>query len=79
MNSISPGYITPDEFKHACGLLERHASLPTEQIADLAASMDINKDGKIDFNEFLECFRIVETGFSKQEEDDESDEDEDDD
>ncbi|KAF2364865.1 EF-hand domain [Trinorchestia longiramus] len=70
------GYITLDEFRDACGLLERHASLPNEQIADLAASMDINKDGRIDFNEFLECFRIVESGFDQPDED-ESEEDDD--
>ncbi|XP_064609574.1 serine/threonine-protein phosphatase with EF-hands 2-like [Liolophura sinensis] len=56
------GYITMDEFSDACSILSQHIGLPIkkEEVADLARSIDINKDGKIDFNEFLEAFRLVD-------------------
>lgn len=68
-----------DEFSETCELLSRHIDvpIPKEDIADLARSIDINKDGYIDFNEFLECFRIVESGrltIDEEDEDDERDE-----
>lgn len=51
-----------DEFSDACSILSQHIGLPIkkEEVADLARSIDINKDGKIDFNEFLEAFRLVD-------------------
>lgn len=52
-----------DEFTEACDLISKHmdTTIPRDEMVDLAKSIDINKDGKIDFNEFLECFRIVDT------------------
>ena len=51
-----------DEFRDACALLSTHTgvSIPQDSIVDLARCIDINKDGFIDFNEFLEAFRMVD-------------------
>jgi len=57
------GYISMEEFSEACDLLGQHLSspIPRQQIIEMAKSMDMNKDGYIDLNEFLETFRIVST------------------
>lgn len=51
-----------DEFAEACELLQKH--LPEhntkEQLMDMCKLMDINKDGLVDLNEFLETFRLCE-------------------
>lgn len=51
-----------EEFGEACDLLERH--LPgtdtREQLLEMCKMMDINKDGSVDLNEFLEAFRLCE-------------------
>lgn len=51
-----------DEFEDACELLSSHigTTLSKESIRDMARCIDINKDGIIDFNEFLEAFRLVD-------------------
>lgn len=56
------GFISMEEFEEACNILTRHTSmqLQPQHIADIAKSLDLNGDGKIDFNEFLEAFRIVD-------------------
>ena len=70
-----------EEFSETCELLSRHIDVPIPkmEITDLARSIDINKDGYIDFNEFLECFRIVESSKRNPEEDYDGDDDNDDD
>ena len=52
------------EFQEACGILVKHAGIDmdTAHIRDVAHSLDLNKDGQIDFNEFLEAFRLVDIG-----------------
>jgi len=59
----SSGYISMEEFSDACDLLSTHLTspIPHQQMAEMAKCMDMNKDGKIDLNEFLETFRIVST------------------
>lgn len=56
------GFISLDEFAEACELLRKH--LPEhdtkEQLMDMCKLMDINKDGLVDLNEFLETFRLCE-------------------
>lgn len=51
-----------DEFGEACDLLKKH--LPEhdtkEELIKMCKIMDINKDGLVDLNEFLEAFRLCE-------------------
>lgn len=59
---FSIGFISLDEFAEACELLQKH--LPEhntkEQLMEICKLMDINKDGLVDLNEFLETFRLCE-------------------
>ena len=50
-----------EEFEESCRLLNEHtnSNIPVDSIEDLAKSIDMDKDGHIDFNEFLEAFRLV--------------------
>ena len=51
-----------EEFEEACRVLNGFNDeniIPAASISDLAKALDINKDGNIDFNEFLEAFRLV--------------------
>lgn len=61
-NRSVTGFISLDEFAEACELLKKH--LPEhdtkEQLLDICKLMDINKDGLVDLNEFLETFRLCE-------------------
>ncbi|OPL21689.1 serine 2 threonine-protein phosphatase with ef-hands, partial [Mytilus galloprovincialis] len=56
------GQISMEEFEETIKMLIKHQGLkvPERDILDIAHSIDINKDGSIDFNEFLEAFRIVD-------------------
>ena len=52
-----------EEFEDALNILIRQLeiNIQLQEIRDIAVSLDLNKDGQIDFNEFLEAFRIVDT------------------
>lgn len=61
------GYINREEFHEACDLIKEY--LPTsnsmEQLDDICQLMDLNKDGLVDLNEFLESFRMVDKDRTK--------------
>lgn len=56
------GYISLEEFSEACNLIKEHMPNPItqEQLVDICKLMDMNKDGLVDLNEFLETFRMVD-------------------
>ena len=51
-----------EEFEDALNIMTKQLeiNIPIQEIRDIATSLDLNKDGQIDFNEFLEAFRIVD-------------------
>ncbi|XP_074679508.1 serine/threonine-protein phosphatase with EF-hands 2 isoform X3 [Strix aluco] len=55
------GLISFEEFRQTWKLFSTHMNieLTDDGIDDLVRSIDFNKDGNIDFNEFLEAFRLV--------------------
>ncbi|XP_034077168.1 serine/threonine-protein phosphatase with EF-hands 1 [Gymnodraco acuticeps] len=55
------GLISIEEFRHIWHLFSAHLGVDIDDraIDDLARSIDFNKDGSIDFTEFLEAFRVV--------------------
>lgn len=62
LDKDNSGYISLDEFDEACNLLRQHFPFEThEQLMDMCRMMDINKDGLVDLNEFLEAFRLCES------------------
>uniref|UniRef100_A0A8C8RST7 Serine/threonine-protein phosphatase with EF-hands n=1 Tax=Pelusios castaneus TaxID=367368 RepID=A0A8C8RST7_9SAUR len=62
IDSDHSGLISFEEFHHTWRLFSSHMNieLTDDGISDLARSIDFNKDGNIDFNEFLEAFRLIE-------------------
>lgn len=56
------GLISFEEFHQTWKLLSSHLKMDItdKAIADLAQSIDFNKDGSIDINEFMEAFRLVD-------------------
>ncbi|XP_056146741.1 serine/threonine-protein phosphatase with EF-hands 2-like [Lampris incognitus] len=56
------GLISFEEFRQTWKLLSSHLKVEVtdEAMADLAQSIDFNKDGNIDINEFMEAFRLVD-------------------
>lgn len=56
------GLISFEEFHQTWKLLSSHlkTEISDKAIADLAQSIDFNKDGNIDINEFMEAFRLVD-------------------
>ncbi|MBN3285913.1 PPE2 phosphatase, partial [Polyodon spathula] len=62
------GLISMEEFRQTWRLFSSHLHTHVDDAAidDLARSIDFNKDGSIDFNEFLEAFRVVHKLDSKE-------------
>ncbi|XP_044000002.1 serine/threonine-protein phosphatase with EF-hands 2-like isoform X2 [Gambusia affinis] len=56
------GLISFEEFRQTWKLLSSHLKMEISDkaVTDLAQSMDFNKDGSIDINEFMEAFRLVD-------------------
>ena len=53
--------VSLQEFQECCHILCQHTKCMSEQdIQDVGRTLDINQDGFIDFNEFLEAFRLSE-------------------
>ncbi|XP_032448858.1 serine/threonine-protein phosphatase with EF-hands 2 isoform X1 [Lynx canadensis] len=67
IDSDHSGFISLDEFRHTWKLFSSHMNIniTDDCICDLARSIDFNKDGHIDINEFLEAFRLVEQSCSE--------------
>lgn len=63
------GFITLEEFSEACQLIGKYMPNPMtqEQLVDICRLMDINKDGLVDLNEFLESFRLAERSLQYEE------------
>ncbi|KAJ7327225.1 hypothetical protein JRQ81_016984 [Phrynocephalus forsythii] len=61
IDSDHSGYISLEEFQQTWKLFSAHMNIEISEksISDLARSIDFNKDGNIDFNEFIEAFRLV--------------------
>ncbi|XP_037087689.1 serine/threonine-protein phosphatase with EF-hands 2-like [Pollicipes pollicipes] len=55
-------FLSLDEFADAAPSYGNYLCepIPYDEMVNMARSMDINKDGFIDFNEFLETFRLVD-------------------
>ncbi|XP_072797739.1 serine/threonine-protein phosphatase with EF-hands 2 isoform X1 [Vicugna pacos] len=67
IDSDHSGFISLDEFRQTWKLFSSHMNIDITDdcICDLARSIDFNKDGHIDINEFLEAFRLVEQSCSE--------------
>lgn len=67
IDSDHSGFISLDEFRQTWKLFSSHMKIDITDdcICDLARSIDFNKDGHIDINEFLEAFRLVEQSCSE--------------
>ncbi|KAM8827715.1 serine/threonine-protein phosphatase with EF-hands 2 [Spinachia spinachia] len=62
IDTDNSGLISFQEFCQTWKLLSSHlkTEISDKAIADLARSIDFNKDGSIDINEFMEAFRLVD-------------------
>lgn len=60
-DELCSGLISIEEFRQIWRLFSAHlgVDINNKAIDDLARSIDFNKDGSIDFTEFLEAFRVV--------------------
>ncbi|GAB0087919.1 Serine/threonine-protein phosphatase [Sergentomyia squamirostris] len=62
MDKDNSGHITVEEFAEACEVLHTH--IPefgtVKELMKMCVLMDINGDGSVDLNEFLEAFRLCD-------------------
>lgn len=66
LDTDNSGFLTRDELRDGCELLAKHngsVSLSPGELDTLVDTMDINRDGEVNFNEFLESFRMVDNKF----------------
>jgi serine/threonine-protein phosphatase with EF-hands len=63
LDSDNNGYITPDEFSKACRIIFDNlgTTFTQNEINDFIKVMDLNKDGKIDLEEFASAFTVALT------------------
>uniref|UniRef100_A0AAY4C7C8 Serine/threonine-protein phosphatase with EF-hands n=1 Tax=Denticeps clupeoides TaxID=299321 RepID=A0AAY4C7C8_9TELE len=61
MDKDNSGLISIEEFRQTWRLFNSHLGVDVDDhaIDEMARIIDFNKDGSIDFNEFLEAFRVV--------------------
>ncbi|TKC43132.1 hypothetical protein EI555_021534 [Monodon monoceros] len=61
IDSNHSGLISMEEFRSIWKLFKSHyrVCVDDSQLDELAERMDLNKDGSIDFNEFLKAFYVV--------------------
>ncbi|XP_030623806.1 serine/threonine-protein phosphatase with EF-hands 2 [Chanos chanos] len=69
IDTDNSGFISFEEFRQTWKLLSSHlkTEISDKAIFDLAMSIDFNKDGCIDINEFMEAFRLVDATQLKRE------------
>ncbi|XP_030372419.1 serine/threonine-protein phosphatase rdgC isoform X4 [Scaptodrosophila lebanonensis] len=72
IDADNSGEITLDEFETAIDLLVAHMPgvYSKEEMLEKCRMMDLNGDGKVDLNEFLEAFRLSDLHRKQQQEED---------
>eukprot|EP01029_Cantina_marsupialis_P032348 TRINITY_DN9791_c1_g2_i1.p1 TRINITY_DN9791_c1_g2~~TRINITY_DN9791_c1_g2_i1.p1 ORF type:complete len:748 (-),score=172.83 TRINITY_DN9791_c1_g2_i1:442-2685(-) len=61
MDTDHSGDLSREEFYTGCTFLNRYLDepVPAESVAEIFTSLDVDGDGSITINEFLECFRLT--------------------